>query len=55
MFQTSLAQEYAACEQLGFTRAHVKQFVLNAVDASWLPGERKRALRAEIDAAPEWR
>ena len=49
MFGNSLAEEYRLLEEhLGFTKADIRQLIMNAVDASWLSEERKRALAATI-------
>jgi len=55
MFQTSLAEEYRLLErECGFTRSEIRALILSAIDASWLPGERKSALAAEFRADPDW-
>lgn len=55
MFQTSLAGEYRALERdLGFTRDEIRQLVRNAIEASWLPPERKATLAEEFSAHPAW-
>lgn len=55
MFQTDLATEYATLiHRLGASPDEVRALVLNAVEASWLPPGRKRALRAELTADPDW-
>ena len=55
MFQTSLADEYRLLEQeCGFSRADIRQFILNAIHASWLPPERKTTLAEEFQRSPAW-
>ncbi len=45
MFNNSLAEEYAALAAVhGFTPAEIRQLKRNAIAASWLPEERKRAI-----------
>jgi adenosine deaminase len=55
MFQTSLADEYRQLEETcGWTRSELRQLALNAVEASWLPADRKTSLAAEFEAWPGW-
>lgn len=55
MFQTSLADEYRLLEQeCGFSRADIRQLILNAIRASWLPRERKTTLTEEFQRNPAW-
>jgi adenosine deaminase len=55
MFQTSMAEEYRLLEEeRGWTRPELQQLVRNAIEASWLPQERKAAMRAEFSADPSW-
>jgi adenosine deaminase/aminodeoxyfutalosine deaminase len=55
MFQTGLADEYRQLEETcGWTRSELRQLALNAVEASWLPTERKASLAAEFEAWPGW-
>ena len=55
MFQTSLANEYRQLEAvLGFTRAEICQLVDNAIEASWLPAERKAEMTGEFHAHEGW-
>jgi adenosine deaminase len=55
MFQTSLAGEYRALERdLGFTRDEFRRLIRNAIEASWLPPERKATLAEEFSADPAW-
>lgn len=55
MFGTTLAGELRLLhERLGFTREDVRRLQRDAVRASWLPEERKRALEADLEADPGW-
>jgi adenosine deaminase len=55
MFDTDLSREYALLvERLGFTPAGIKQLILNAVEASWLPDGRKHRLTGAIVRDPAW-
>lgn len=55
MFNTSLAGEYRLLvSRLGFSADDIRAFVLAAVQASWLPDDRKDALRSAIVSDPAW-
>jgi adenosine deaminase len=55
MFGNSLAQEYQLLEQqLGFSRNDIRVLILQAIQASWLPPERKQQLTTEFISAPNW-
>lgn len=55
LFGNSLAEEYQVLvEHHGFSRADVRQVVLNAVRASWLAPERKEELLQRIGSDPSW-
>lgn len=55
MFGTSLATEFAELERVhGLDPAEVRGLLLRAIDASWLPGDRKERLAAEFVADPHW-
>lgn len=55
MFGNSLAEEYRLLErQPGFSRAEVRQLILDGIEASWLPRERKQLMKAEFRADPAW-
>ena len=55
MFGNSLAAEYRALEtDLGFSRQDIRQVLLNAVSATWLPAARQQTLAAELRAYPVW-
>jgi adenosine deaminase len=49
MFGNSLAEEYLALHQeLGFSRADVGRLILQAIETSWLPQQRKQDLLAQF-------
>jgi adenosine deaminase len=51
MFNTDLVREYQAlADYLGFTAAELEQLSLKALQASFLPNQRKRALTQEFQA-----
>jgi len=53
MFGNSLAEEYELLETiLGFSRAEIRRLILDGIQASWLPDERKVALKAEFEQDP---
>ena len=55
MFQTSLAEEYRLLEQeCGFTRSDIRELILNAIRAAWLPEDRKASLAARFRGSPSW-
>ena len=55
MFQTRLADEYRLLEeQCGFSRSDVRELILAAIRAAWLPEERKEALAADFSRDPAW-
>ena len=55
LFGNSLAEEYRLLmEHHSFSRADVRAVVLNAVRASWLPGDRKQELLQSIGSDPVW-
>ncbi|HQJ52723.1 MAG TPA: adenosine deaminase [Anaerolineae bacterium] len=55
LFGSSLAEEYRLLmEHHSFSRADVRAVVLNAVRASWLPGDRKQELLQSIGSDPVW-
>lgn len=56
MFQTSLAEEYRELERIfGFSKPEICQFILYAIQSSWLPDERKKALASKFRKAPGWK
>jgi adenosine deaminase len=56
MFQTSLADEYRLLEQeCGFTKSEICQLILTAIEASWLPGQRKQQLKLEFTGHAAWK
>lgn len=53
MFGNSLAEEYRLLvDELGFSHGDVRRLLLNAVEASWAPNQRKAELAEEIRRAP---
>jgi adenosine deaminase len=49
MFGNSLAEEYEVLvEKLGFTQDDIHALIRNAIDASWMPEERKRGMIEEF-------
>jgi adenosine deaminase len=48
MFGTSLADEYMALRQLGFSRGEIQMLIEQGISSSWLPPERKRNLVADF-------
>jgi adenosine deaminase len=56
MFDTSLAKEYRMLvEECGFSRREICRLILAAIESSWLPAERKQALRQSFERDPSWR
>ena len=55
MFGLTLAGEFAALQdRLGFSDDDIRSLLLNAVDSTWLPDERRAALRARLVSDPAW-
>ena len=55
MFQTRLADEYRLLvEECGFSRLDIKELILSAIQAAWLPEERKASLVADFRRDPSW-
>lgn len=55
MFQTSLADEYRQLEsECGFTPEEIRGLILSAIEASWLPAERKASLAESFRGDPAW-
>lgn len=55
MFGNTLVDEFAALmSELEFKRADVLRLTLEAIDASWLSEDERRALREGIEADPVW-
>jgi len=55
MFQTPLADEYRLLEkECGFSRSDIRALILSAIQAAWLPEERKASLAAEFKSSPVW-
>jgi adenosine deaminase len=56
MFQTSLAEEYRLLEQeCGFTKAEICRLILTAIEASWLPEDRKTKLKSDFTRHAAWK
>ena len=56
MFGNSLAEEFLLLEEkLGFSRDDIRTLILQGIQSSWLPEERKQWLMQEFRADPAWR
>jgi adenosine deaminase len=56
MFQTRLADEYRLLEQeCGFSRSDIRELILSAIRAAWLPEDRKASLMADFRRHPAWK
>ena len=54
-FGNSLVDELASAQQVHqFTRADIKRLMMSAIDASWLPADRKTALAKEFQSTSVW-
>ena len=55
MFGNTLSSEYRLLhERLGFSQDEVRQVILNGVNATWLPEDRKAAMVAEFTSDEAW-
>ncbi len=55
MFNTSLAEEYRALErELDFSQEEIRKIILQGIDVSWLPEDRKRELAKTFRQHPDW-
>jgi adenosine deaminase len=55
MFGNSLAEEYRLLEERqGFSRDDIRALILQAINASWLPEERKQQMADEFCSDPDW-
>jgi adenosine deaminase len=55
MFGNTLAQEYRLLEQeLGFSRTQTRQLILNGIEASWMPPDRKQLMKQSFQTDPLW-
>lgn len=55
MFGNSLADELRMLEEkLGFSRDDTRQVILNGIEASWLPSDRKAELAESFRQNPSW-
>lgn len=56
MFNNSLHEEYRLLEsQFGFTHDEIRRVILNGIEASWLPQERKHQLETSFVSDKNWR
>lgn len=55
MFGNSLAQEFQLLEEkLGFSRREIRTLILQSIESSWLPEEKKQQLVREFRQDPAW-
>jgi adenosine deaminase len=55
MFGNSMALELEMLEaRHGFSRGEIQQLVLGGIETSWMPENRKKLMREEFEAHPEW-
>jgi adenosine deaminase len=55
MFGNSLAEEYQTLvEKLGFSQDEIRRLILNGIQASWLPSDRKTSLMQSFKVDPGW-
>lgn len=55
MFGTSLAEEYHVLEaKLGFSREEIRTIILQGIEVSWLPEDKKRQLVQRFRSEPVW-
>lgn len=55
MFGNSLSEEYEALEaELGFSQEEIRSIILQGIQASWLPKDRKRDLATTFREDPDW-
>ncbi|MBN1890413.1 MAG: adenosine deaminase [Thermoflexales bacterium] len=55
MFGNSLAEEFWLLEhELGFSRDDIRALIMNGIQASWLPEDRKQGLVETFRADPAW-
>ncbi len=55
MFGNTLAQEYSLLEQeCGFSRSQTRQLILNGIEASWMPPDRKQVMKQSFENDPAW-
>ncbi|MHB9030979.1 MAG: adenosine deaminase family protein, partial [Candidatus Latescibacterota bacterium] len=56
MFNTSLAEEYRLLvESCGFSRKEICEIILLGIESSWLPEEKKQAMRKEFEGETSWK
>ncbi len=55
MFNNSLAEEYQLLvEQKGFTPDEIRKLILNGIEMSWMPEEKKRHMAGVFRQDPSW-
>lgn len=55
MFGNSLSEEYEALEaELGFSQEEIRSIILQGIQASWLPKDRRRDLATTFREDPDW-
>ena len=55
MFQTRLADEYRLlAKECSFSRSDIRELILSAIRAAWLPEDRKAFLVADFRRDPAW-
>lgn len=55
MFGNSLAEEYQSLEtKLGFSREEIQKIIMQGIETSWLPEEKKLKLAKSFRENPEW-
>jgi adenosine deaminase len=55
MFGNSLAQEYRLLEQeSGFSRSQIRELIVNGIEATWLPHDRKQVMKQNFENDPAW-
>lgn len=55
MFGNSLAEEFMLLhEKLAFSQNHIRTLILNGIEASWLPEQRKQELAQTFRSDPAW-
>jgi len=56
MFNTNLAREFRLlANEFDLDRADIRNLILQAIESSWMPPERKEIIRNEYQSDPAWR
>ncbi len=56
MFNTNLAQEFRLlAREFDLDREDIRNLILQAIESSWMPLERKQIIRSEFQSDPTWR